>query len=317
MTEKPIAHEPFGFDPSSVPPDFRSGLVSLVGLSNVGKSTLLNQMLGTKVAIVSPKPQTTRTRITGILTRPDGQIVFIDTPGIHQPRFELNRRMLQIAIQSLQEIDLICWVIDVTREGERPNSMMLELLKPVQEKTPIILAINKIDKIQKIELLPVIDRYRYVLPFKEIVPVSALRGTNVGRLVDTILSYLPEGPPLYPPGQITDMSEEFMIGELIREKIFRILRQEVPYCTAVHIQALDFQEEKNLLIVSADIWVEKPSQKGILIGKGGKMIKQIGTQARKEIEALLGVRVYLELQVRVKEKWRQRAGDLDLLGIRI
>ncbi len=299
-----------------VPPGYRSGIVTLVGQSNVGKSTLLNQMLGRKVAIVSKKPQTTRYRITGILTRKDAQIVFWDTPGIHEPKFELNRRMVEIARQALIAVDLICWVIDIEREAYRPYTPILRLLQEIQGQTPIFLVINKIDRVHKLEILPVIDRYRMWMDFREIVPVSALKGTNVADLVDTIVHYLPEGPPLFPPGQWTDADERFLIAEWIREKIFRYVRQEVPYCTAVYIQKIEDKPDRNLLVVYADVWVEKPSQKGILIGKGGQMLKRIGTAARREMEALLGKRVYLELYVKVKEKWRQKQSALDMLGIR-
>jgi len=308
---QPPAPEPETWTP---PPGFRAGIVSLVGQTNVGKSTLLNRILGRKVAIVSPKPQTTRTRITGVLTRPEGQIVFWDTPGIHEPHFELNKRMVQIAYACLRNVDLIGWVIDVEREAYRPYEPILNLLREVQAETPVFLIINKIDRVPKAEVLPVIDRYRQWMDFREIVPVSALRGTNVEELVRTILKYLPEGPPLFPPGQWTDADERFLIAELIREKVFHSTRQEVPYCTAVHIPKVEVKG--SVWVVYADIWVERDSQKGIIIGKGGQMLKRIGARARQEIEALLGQRVYLDLQVRVREKWRQRPSDLDLLGIR-
>lgn len=295
---------------------FRSGIVSLVGQSNVGKSTLLNRILGRKVAIVSPKPQTTRNRITGIWNPPEGQVVFLDAPGIHEPRFELNRRMTEIALRCMGEVDLLVWVIDILRERVEPSSHLLKILRESQRRTPVILAINKVDRVPKGEILPVIDLYRSLMDFMEIVPVSALKGTNVDRLTSLVLKAMPEGPPLFPRDTATDLSEEFMMGELIREKVFRILRQEIPYSTAVHVRASETQEEQGVLVVVADIWVEKDSQKAILIGKGGRMVRQIGTLARREIEALMGIHIYLDLRVKVKEKWRQHPADLDLLGIR-
>ncbi len=298
-------------------PGFHAGIVSLIGRSNVGKSTLLNTILGRKVAIISPKPQTTRNRITGIFTRDDGQIVFWDTPGFHRPKFELNKRMISIALASLREVDCVCWVIDVTTEAHTHDNQLLHIIQQIQNHTPVVLVINKIDKINKIELLPIIDRYRMFAEFKEIVPVSALKGTNIPQLVDVLIQLLPESPPLFPPHQWTDASPDFLIAELIREKLLRYLRKEVPYCTAVEIRHIEEREEKDILVVFADIWVEKQSQKAILIGKKGSMIKQIGMKAREEIEALFGKHVYLDLRVKVKKKWRQRPSDLARLGILI
>ncbi|PMP97987.1 MAG: GTPase Era, partial [Thermodesulfobacterium geofontis] len=270
--------------------DTRSGFVGIIGLPNVGKSTLLNQLLGTKVSIVSPKPQTTRFNIRGILTKNNFQIVFVDTPGIHEAKDLFNQMMVKEALNALQEVDIILWVMDVTHripEEER----ILDLIKSANK--PTILALNKIDLIKKQELLPIIDYFSKLHDFKAIVPVSALKNDGLDRLLDEIVKLLPEGPFYYNPNQVTDLPLSLLIAEIIREKIFMHTYQEVPYSTAVKVEEIREDLEKNLLYIQATIFIERDSQKGIIIGKGGRMLKKIGTLAREELEFLLGKKIYL------------------------
>jgi len=288
----------------------KCGYVSILGRPNVGKSTLFNAIIGEKLAIVSSKPQTTRNRITGILTKPEGQIIFWDLPGIHKAIGEMNRRMVGIALAGLDSVDLGLWVIDAKRDSE-VDEFMLGHIKA--RKPPLVLVINKMDLVARDSLLPLIDRYRSAYEFKEIVPVSALKNKNIDRLIGAIYPHLPEGEPLFAQDDLTDIPERVIVAEMVREKIFRLTREEIPYSTAV--QVVSFEEKKNLISIQADIWVEKDSQKGILIGQRGEMIKKIGTFARQDIEHLLGNKIFLELSVKLRENWREKGSALDALGI--
>ena len=288
------------------------GTVSLLGRPNVGKSTLFNILVGTKLAIVSPKPQTTRNRITGILTAEEGQIVFWDLPGIHRAFGELNKRMVSIALNGFDAVDLGLWLIDAKRDHNIDDFIMGHIKA---KKPRLILIINKTYLVPHNELFPLVDRYRKAYEFLEIVPVSALKKKNTERLVPAIFRHLPEGVPLFPEDSLTDIPERVLVAEMIREKVFRLTKEEIPYSTAVRVES--FVEKSKLISIYADIWVEKESQKGILIGKNGEMIKTIGTQARIDIETLLGRKTFLEFNVKVKERWRDKPSALDDLGIRI
>jgi GTPase len=282
---------------------FKSGFIALVGRPNVGKSTLLNVLVGEKIAIVSAKPQTTRSRITGIKTTEEAQLIFLDTPGLARPRSALNRHMLQIAHEAYQHVDLILLVTEtsgVDHLGD--DEFILQQLKEV--KTPIFLVINKIDLIDHRQILPLIEAYRRHFPFAEYVPVSALKGVNIDSLLRAIIHYLPEGPRYFPTDQLTDQPEKFLIAELIREQIFTQTEQEVPYQTAVMVEQME-DTESGILRVEATIYVERDSQKGIVIGKRGNRLKQIGQGARQEIERRLNARVYLALWVKVRKDWSE------------
>src|SRR5688572_7726886 len=273
---------------------FHSGAVAIVGRPNVGKSTLLNQMLGEKVAIVSPKPQTTRNRITGIRTTENSQIVFLDTPGIHQAHSLMNRRMVDVALQSLHEVEGVLWLLD-TRDRIGPEEeQMAERLR--QLKTPVLILLNKIDLVSKGKLLPVMQRCSELLPDTEIVPISALTGEGVPLVLEMVENRLPQGPRTFPEGEFTDQTERFVASELIREKVFLLTREEIPYGTAVTIDEFTEKEAKNLVVIKATIHTERESHKPILIGKKGSMLKEIGKQAREELEALLGCKIFLELR---------------------
>lgn len=286
------------------------GFVSLLGRPNTGKSTLFNKLIGTKLAIVSPKPQTTRNRITGILTSPEGQIVFWDLPGIHKAFGEMNKRMVGIALRALDSINLGLWVIDANRDA-RIDEFIFGHIK--SRKPPLILIINKIDLVNRDILYPMVDLYRKAYDFKDIIPVSALKDKQVDEIVPAILKHLPEGEPTFSEDDLTDIPERMLVAELVREKVFRLTQEEVPYSTAVLVES--FQEIKKMISIQAVIWVEKESQKGILVGKKGEMIKKIGTQARIDIEKLLGHKVFLELRVKLNERWREKPSALDTLGI--
>lgn len=289
---------------------FKFGFVSLLGRPNTGKSTLFNKLIGTKLAIVSPKPQTTRNRVTGILTLPEGQIVFWDLPGVHRAFGEMNRRMVSIALNALDSIQLGLWVIDASRDA-RIDEFIFGHIK--SRKPPLILIINKIDLVDRDVLYPMVDVYRKAYDFKEIIPVSALKDKQLDDIVPAILKHLPEGDPVFAEDDLTDVPERMLAAEMVREKVFRLTKEEVPYSTAVIVES--FQEVKNLISIQAVIWVEKESQKGILVGKKGEMIKKIGTQARIDIEKLLGHKVFLELRVKLNERWRDKPSALDTLGI--
>ena len=292
----------------------KSGYVALLGAPNVGKSTLMNRFLKEKVSITGPRPQTTRTRVLGILTRPEFQIVFLDTPGIHLARDYFNKMLVQTALGTLQEVDVICFLIEAPQAYHELNGFVLERLAGIEK--PILLVINKIDLVRKVELLPIIDHYRGLRDFQAIVPVSALQGEGVDGLLREVVEVLPEGPRYYPEDYVTDQPERVLVGELIREKVFRLTHEEVPYAVAVTIEAFQEVPEKNLIRIEATIHVERDSQKGIIIGRNGQMLKQIGMQARREIEQLLACQIYLGLFVKVQPNWRKDPRALSRFGYR-
>lgn len=282
---------------------FKSGFIALIGRPNVGKSTLLNALVGEKIAIVSPKPQTTRSRITGIKTTEAAQLIFVDTPGLARPRTALNRHMIQVAREAFQNVDLILLITEASGTDQlASDEFILQQLEGV--KTPTFLVINKIDLIDNRQVLPLIAAYQQRFPFTEYVPISALKGVNLDELLQTIIKYLPEGPRYFPSDQLTDQPERFLIAELIREQIFIQTEQEVPYQTAVIVEQLE-DTDSGVLRVDATIYVERDSQKGIIIGKRGSRLKQIGQAARQEIERILNTRVYLALWVKVRRDWSE------------
>lgn len=295
------------------PPEHRSGFVTIIGRPNVGKSTLLNSLVGRKVAIISDKPQTTRHRIRAVLTRDDAQVVFVDTPGIHKPKHRLGRMMVDTALKTLQDVDLILFLIEAHRESGPGDDFILERLAGI--RTPVFLVINKIDLVAKPRLLPLIDEMRKKMAFREIVPLSARTGENTGLLVDLVIGCLPPGPRYYPEDAVSDQAEEVILAELVREKVLHLTTQEVPHSVAVVVEEV-FPGQKGVTVIRADVIVERESQKAILIGEGGRMLKSIGRLAREEIESLLGMRVYLELWVKVKPKWRQDERQLHYLGFK-
>ena len=290
---------------------FLSGFIAIIGPPNIGKSTLLNRVLGKKIAITTPKPQTTRNRIVGIYHRDDYQIVFIDTPGIHRTRSLFHKSMVSSAKASLEEVDIILLIVGPESVDDEMN-IIFSLLRKTDK--PVILAINKIDLIRKENLLPLIESYSKLHYFDAIIPISALYGDGLDVLNEELKKRLTPGPQFFPPDMITDKSEAFLIAEIIREKIYYEARDELPYSSAVIVERLEEDPERNLLIVMAVIYVEKQSQKGILIGKNGAMIKRIGRKARMEIERVFYIKVYLELVVRVKKKWSRDTRSLRKLG---
>lgn len=290
---------------------FHSGFVAIIGRPNVGKSTFLNYVIGQKIAIMSDKPQTTRNKIQGIYTTDDSQIIFIDTPGIHKPQSKLGDFMVDSALSTLSEVDAVLFMVNATQKRGKGDDFIIKRLQNV--KKPIYLVINKIDQIHPNDILPIVDDYRHALDFQEVYPISALKGNNVFELVDNLVTDLPEGPQFYPEDEVTDHPERFIISELIREKVNQLTREEIPHSVAVVTERVKRENEQKIQ-VSASIIVERNSQKGIIIGKGGKMLKRIGTLARKDIETLLGDKVYLELWVKVQENWKDRKTDLQSLG---
>jgi len=289
----------------------KSGFVSIVGRPNSGKSTLLNFLVGEKVSIVSDKPQTTRRVVRGIVTRPEGQITFLDTPGIHKPIHRMNERMMKSVREAMSDVDLMLLIVDSSAPFGRGDEFTLELARPVS--TTKFLLLNKIDRIEKKNLLPTMDRYSKLADFAEIIPISALTGENVETLVGQILEHLPEGPMFYPADQITDQQERGIAAEIIREKLIMLTEQELPYSTAVVIDR--FEEEERIHRIFGTIFVERDSQKAIVIGKGGQKLKQIGTEARTELESFFGRKIFLELHVRVKRGWRDDEEMLRGLGL--
>ena len=289
----------------------KSGFVSIVGRPNSGKSTLLNYLVGEKVSIVTDKPQTTRHLVRGIVTKPAGQIVFLDTPGIHKPVHRMNERMMKAARNAMADVDLILLIVDVSAAFGRGDEFTLELLKPIAAKKFLLL--NKIDLVEKKKLLPMINRYSKAGNFEEIIPISALTGENLEIAVEQIFKQLPEGPMFYPADQISDQQERAIAAEMIREKLIVSTEEEMPYSTAVVIDK--FEEDEKLHRIYASIFVERDSQKAIVIGKAGQRLKQIGIEARQELEAFFGRKVFLELHVKVKKHWRDDEETLRSLGL--
>lgn len=299
--------------PSTSSPDHRSGFISLVGRPNVGKSTLLNRLLGQKIAIVSPKPQTTRNRIRGIRTLPGAQIVYVDTPGLHPARGRLGQFMAATAAQALEEVDGVVFVADAAAPLGADDEVALGALREVT--APVLLALNKVDVVRdKPRMLPLLQAYAAQHPFRELIPISATDGTGIDRLEAAIFALLPVGPLLYPADAITDQPETFFVAETIREKLFLATRHEVPYACAVRVEELTDRGPQGPLYIRAMIFVEKPSQKAIVIGEGGGSLKRIGQAARRELESFFGVPVYLDLRVRVRKDWRRDARALRELG---
>jgi GTP-binding protein Era len=291
---------------------FTSGFIAIVGAPNVGKSTLLNQMLGEKISITSKKPQTTRNRIVGILHRPASQLVFIDTPGVHESKRLLNVRIVDVALSSLGDADLVLILIDVANPDPESETFLVRKLKTVN--SPIVLALNKIDLIDKPMLLTIIDKWANAYPFEAVIPVSAILGDQIDELVETLESLLPEGPPYFPEDALTDLPERFIAAEMIREKVFRLTGQEIPYSTAITIESFKEKKKGGLVTIHATIHVERASQKGMVIGKNGSRLKMIGMEARKEIERMLATKVYLKLFVRVNKNWSKDSKSLRRLG---
>ncbi|TFB24837.1 GTPase Era [Filobacillus milosensis] len=292
--------------------NFRSGFIAIIGRPNVGKSTFMNQVLGQKIAIMSDKPQTTRNKIQGVYTTDHSQFVFIDTPGIHKPKHRLGDFMVQSSINALNEVDLVMFMVNAKEGFGRGDQFIIDKLKNVNQ--PIFLVINKIDEVHPDELLPMIEEYKNKLNFQEIIPISALNGNNVNRLLEVMEGHLPEGPQFYPEDHITDHPERFIISELVREKVLHHTREEIPHSIAVVIEGIQGQENSDVIDVQATIIVERKSQKGIIIGKQGQMLRQIGSEARKDIENLLGSKVYLELWVKVQKDWRNKMHQLRDFG---
>jgi GTP-binding protein Era len=290
---------------------YKSGFVAVVGRPNVGKSTLLNQIIGQKIAIVSDTPQTTRNRILGILTLQDAQILFLDTPGIHKPQHKLGEYMVNSARSALREVDLILFVSDVTESVGPGERFILDMLKA--EQTPVILVLNKVDLVAKDKLLPIISQYSAFREFAAIVPVSALAGSNMDRLLSVIKELLPEGPQYYPEDEVTDQPERVVAAEFIREKIFRLTREEIPHSTAVEVEEMKTRPNGDVFL-RATIYVERESQKGIIIGAKGAMLKEIGQQARLDMENIFGSRFFVDLWVKVKNDWRNKEGSLRMFG---
>jgi GTP-binding protein Era len=308
------------------------GYVALIGRPNVGKSTLLNALLGQKIAIISDKPQTTRISILGIKTTPAGQIIFIDNPGIHRPLHTLNRRMMHFVHSALETADVLCLIVDATEKYGHGDEYVIETLRKVT--TPLFLLINKVDIVRKDTVLPIIDKYKDLLPFKEIIPISALKGINLDVLEKRIYDFLPEAEKLYDEGMVTDLPLRFQIAEIIREKLLKRVEEELPFTTAVLVDSIEERTDAASLssasrrktgrdpgeegrpkvtYVRASIFVEKDNQRGIIIGRNGRVIKEIGIEARREIEKILDSRVYLDLKVKVRHRWRDSAEVLDLI----
>jgi GTP-binding protein Era len=289
--------------------------VAIIGRPNVGKSTLMNRLLQQKLSIVSSRPQTTWHRILGIRNYPDAQLLFLDTPGIHRSEAVFNLGLNRAALRAMAEADLVLWLIDASLPDDPDDELVLRQLREAKPAgAPVILALNKVDRVDKPRLLPLIDRWRGQYAFAEIVPISATSGDNVHRLESALVRHAPAGRPLYPPEDLTDRSERFFIAEVIREQAFALLRQELPYAAAVEVDAVRAREGRDLTDVEATIYVEKESQKGIVIGAAGKMLKRIGELARPQIEEMLGTSVYLRLWVKVFEAWRKDEAALKRFG---
>ncbi|MHC5268087.1 GTPase Era [Enterococcus sp. LJL98] len=291
--------------------NFKSGFVAIVGRPNVGKSTLLNRIVGQKIAIMSDKSQTTRNKIQGVYTTEEAQIVFIDTPGIHKPKHRLGDFMVATAYSAMREVDIVMFMVSADKKRGKGDNLIIERLK--QSKVPVYLVINKIDTVHPDDLLEIIEDYSQQMDFAEIVPISATEGNNFDRLMETLVSQMPEGPQYFPEDQVTDHPERFIVSELIREKVLFFTRDEVPHSVAVTIESMR-RNENDKVEIQATVIVERDSQKGIIIGKGGKMLKLIGTKARLDIEHLLDDKVYLELWVKVQKDWRDKKTHLTDFG---
>ncbi|MCM3710859.1 GTPase Era [Sporosarcina luteola] len=294
--------------------NFKSGFISIIGRPNVGKSTFLNRVVGQKIAIMSDKPQTTRNKVQGVVTTDNSQMVFIDTPGIHKPKHKLGDFMVKSARNTLKEVDVIMFMVNADEPIGGGDRFIIDLLQNTE--TPVFLVINKIDLVHPDDLLTTITSYTKEYDFAEVVPLSALNGNNVERLMETLTKYLPEGPKYYPDDQVTDHPERFIISEFIREKVLHLTREEIPHSVAVVIEKIERDESRGLVDVAATIIVDRDSQKGIVIGKKGALLKEIGTKARHDIEMLLGSKVYLELWVKVQKDWRNKPGQLREFGFR-
>jgi GTP-binding protein Era len=293
-------------------PDHRSGFVAVIGKPNVGKSTLINAWLREKIAIVSPKPQTTRHRLRGILTRPDAQIIFVDTPGIHHPRHKLGEFMVETATKSIPDADVVLFMVDVSEMPAAEDEQIAQLIEQHGE-APVILVLNKADLLPPEKVQPHGDAYFELVKHDAWMMISATRGDNRDKLLDMVVARLPQGPRYYPSDQLTDQNMRFIVAELIREQVLRFVHQEVPHAVAVAVEEWK-QRREDLTYIGANIFVEKDSQKGIIIGRGGRMLKRIGRAARREIEPLVGNRVYLDLWVKVRKKWRKDEDELRHLG---
>jgi GTP-binding protein Era len=291
----------------------KAGYAALVGRPNAGKSSLLNRIIGEKIAIVSDKPQTTRNRILGVKSYPEGQIAFVDTPGIHRPLHRLNVRMVDAAVDSLREVDVIALVFDAATRPGHGDEYVSSLLKDI--RTPAVLVLNKIDLVAKAKLLPLIERAQGWHSFAAIVPVSATTGDGVDRLERVLLEQLPEGQPAYPDDYLTDQPERALVAEIVREKVLHHTRDELPFSTAVVVDQFDEEERDRLLRLYCTIFVETESQKPIVIGRGGEMIKRIGTEARRDLETFFDTKVYLDLRVKVNPDWRDNDRVLDDIGV--
>lgn len=291
--------------------EHKSGFVSIIGRPNVGKSTFMNRVIGHKIAIMSDKAQTTRNKIQGVMTREDAQIIFLDTPGIHKPKHKLGDYMMRVAKNTLSEIDAIMFMVNVNEDIGRGDEYIMEMLKNV--KTPVFLVLNKIDLVHPDALMPKVEKYKTYMDFTEIVPISALEGLNVDHFIDVLKDYLPEGPKYYPDDQISDHPEQFVVGEIIREKILHLTSEEIPHAIGVNVDRM-IKESEERVRIEATIFVERDSQKGIVIGKGGKKLKEVGKRARRDIEMLLGSKVYLELWVKVQKDWRNKVNFIRQMG---
>ncbi|AYA77066.1 GTPase Era [Bacillus sp. Y1] len=294
--------------------EHKSGFISIIGRPNVGKSTFLNRVIGQKIAIMSDKPQTTRNKVQGVLTTNDAQLVFIDTPGIHKPKHKLGDFMMKVAQNTLKEVDIVLFMVNAEEGFGRGEEFILDKFQSI--KTPVFLVINKIDLVHPDKLMEIIVSYKEKYPFAEIIPISALEGNNLEVLLDVIKKYIPEGPQYYPADQVTDHPERFIVSELIREKALHLTREEIPHSLAVVIEKMERLEDKDVVHVMATIIVERDSQKGIIIGKQGSMLKEIGKRARQDIENLLGTKVFLELWVKVQKDWRNKMSQLRDFGFR-
>lgn len=291
--------------------ELKSGYVAIVGAPNAGKSTILNRLLGTKLSITSKKPQTTRNRILGVVNKPSSQIIFLDTPGVHKTTAMLNAKIVETALSAIGDVDVVLVMIDVSSPDISSEEYLIEKLK--KQRKPVVLALNKIDKVKKPVLLEYIENWSKAFEFKAIIPISAKHGDQVEELVEKLEEFLPPGPPLFPEDVITDLPEKFFVAEMVREKVFRLTGQEIPYSVAVTIEK--FTVKKGLAKIYATIHVERDSQKGIIIGKKGSKLKQIGEDSRKEIEKMLGIKVFLKLFVRVQKNWSRDTKAIRNFGV--